>query len=60
MVEVRISGRTYVGDIVEIKNGGHLYVDHVDYGEIGYECTIVTVSGTFDQSRSAEGVLKWY
>jgi hypothetical protein len=55
-----MSGKTYTGEIIEIKNGGHLYVDNVDYGVIGYQCSMITVSGTFDQSRSKEGILRWH
>lgn len=61
MIKLIISGQPYTAEKeISIKNQGHLFVDDVDHGIIGYECVIYTVEGTLDQSKSKEGILTWH
>jgi hypothetical protein len=61
MVKLIISGKIYTAEKeIAIRNEGHLFVDNVDQGVIGYQCCIKTIEGTLDQSKSKKGILRWH
>jgi len=60
MIKLLISGKEYTAENeMSIRPPGHLFTDDVDQGLISHECSIITISGVFDQSQSIKGILKW-
>jgi hypothetical protein len=58
MVKIKLNAKIYEGKEIDIRKG-RLYVDGKDMGVIGYECSCVTLEGTFDQSAGPDGILRW-